>query len=87
MEYSHRPDELIFAALLLLLVQRRRLVLLEAVVALADYTLDGRELARLLLDTHGMWSWWCSSCLTVLPEILIIFFTTFKSRTALRQAR
>jgi len=31
------------------------LVLLEAIVALTDDTLDGRELARLLLDTHGMW--------------------------------
>lgn len=54
MKYLHRPDELIFAVLLLLLVQRRGLVLLEAVVTLADDTLDGRELARLLLDTHGM---------------------------------
>lgn len=52
----HCSDELIFAALLLLLVERRRLVFLEAVVALADNSLDGRELARLLLDTHGeMW--------------------------------
>lgn len=76
MKYSHRPNELIFAALLLLLVQRRGLVLLEAVVALADHTLHGRELARLLLDTHGMWLWWCSKSSIVLPEILIIFFTT-----------
>jgi hypothetical protein len=43
---------------------------------LADHTLHGRELARLLLDTHGMWYWWCSGCFIVLPEILIIFFTT-----------
>lgn len=57
MKYLHRPDELIFAVLLLLLVQRRGLVLLEAVVTLADDTLDGRELARLLLDTHGMRCW------------------------------
>jgi hypothetical protein len=28
------------------------------------------------LDTHGMWLWWCSGCFIVLPEILIIFFTT-----------
>jgi hypothetical protein len=52
----HCSDELIFAALLLLFVERRGLVLLEAVVALADDSLDGRELARLLLNTHGeMW--------------------------------
>ena len=52
----HCSDELIFAALLLLLVERRGLVFLEAVVALADNSLNGRELARLLLDTHGeMW--------------------------------
>ena len=53
-KYLHRPDELIFAACLLLLVERRWLVLLETVVALTDDTLDGRELARLLLDTHDM---------------------------------
>jgi hypothetical protein len=28
------------------------------------------------LDTHGMWLWWCSKSSIVLPEILIIFFTT-----------
>ena len=62
MKYSHGPHELIFAVLLLLLVQRRGLVLLEAVVALTDHTLDGRELARLLLDTHDAWFWWCRDC-------------------------
>jgi hypothetical protein len=53
----HCSDELIFAALLLLFVEWRGLVFLEAVVALTDDSLDGRELACLLLDTHGeMWS-------------------------------
>lgn len=56
----HCSDELIFAALLLLFVQRRGLVLLEAVIALTDDSLDRRELARLLLDTHGgVWSSVC----------------------------
>jgi hypothetical protein len=54
MKYLHRPDEFISAILFLLLVERRRLVFLEAIVALADHALDGRELARLLLDTHGI---------------------------------
>jgi hypothetical protein len=50
----HGSDELIFAALLLLLVERCRLVFLEAIIALTDHALDGCELARLLLNTHGM---------------------------------
>jgi hypothetical protein len=54
MKYLHRPDEFISAILFLLLVERRRLVFLEAIVALANHALDGRELARLLLDTHGI---------------------------------
>jgi hypothetical protein len=52
-QYIHCSDELIFAALLLLFVERRGLVFLEAIVALTDDSLDCRELARLLLDTHG----------------------------------
>ena len=52
----HRSDELIFAVLLLLFIERRGLVFLEAVVALTDDSLDRREFARLLLNTHGeMW--------------------------------
>jgi hypothetical protein len=53
-EYLHRPDELISTVLFLLLFEGRRLVFLEAIVALTDHALDGRELARLLLDTHGI---------------------------------
>lgn len=52
-EDLHCSHKLIFAAvLLLLLVQRCGLVFLQAVIALTDDSLDGRELARLLLDTH-----------------------------------
>jgi hypothetical protein len=36
-----------------LLIERCRLVFLQTIIALADNPLDGRELARLLLDTHS----------------------------------
>lgn len=77
----HCSDELIFAALLLLFVERGGLVFLEAVVALTDDSLDGRELARLLLNTH------CEMRLLIfvaLPEFKL-FFTTSKSRIGSRQ--